>query len=149
MFNLSKRQLFFLTTPFLLLAGLSVRPTDAEPQQGGGPIASPSILRPGSIAPQDREALEKSALGGSSEAAKRLAENCTFYNDYDGAYYWYIIGAENGDSDAMYNVWAIQKIVISKKMSKERGIFWLRRAASLGNARAINELSRIKSDAAH
>lgn len=84
--------------------------------------------------------LEEKAMGGSAEAASRLGAHYSVMavNDTE-AWRWYAIGAENGDSGCMYSLWTIGR-QSEDRLLRIRGEYWLERAASLGNERALRAL---------
>ena len=84
-------------------------------------------------------------MDGSIDAAKRLASDYSFFNDYEQANYWYTIGAENGDPLAMFNLWSIKMELGMSKIPNERAMFWLKRAAALGNVQAIDAIKKMES----
>lgn len=74
------------------------------------------------------------ALEGSAPAAVKLAD---YYNavalDYAKALYWFQIASENGDVEAMHSYWVIAS-QSGDPDDRIRGLFWLKKAASLGRA---------------
>ena len=124
-------------------------PVATEVYQGRPIVHSTQlVLLPRGPTPEERVELEKEALRGSTEAAERLATSAFFSNDIDQANYWLTIGAENGDPHAMYLLWSTRQMVVNPKLSKERGMYWLKRAADLGNKYAIQELRMIDAQQA-
>lgn len=73
------------------------------------------------------------ALDGSMDAASKLA---AFYGtvklDTDQDLYWTQIAAENGSVAAMHDYWVVARLS-NNPDERRRGLFWLKRAASLGD----------------
>lgn len=85
-------------------------------------------------------ALEGQALDGSGDAAAKLAKYYSMVAlQYDEAIFWYQIGAENGSIEAMYGFWSMGHAGNDPK-ERRRGLFWLRKAASLGDKASVEAL---------
>ena len=83
---------------------------------------------------------EIKALDGSPEAANKLANYYQGWaNDVPKAMEWYQVAAENGSTEAMWNYYEVSAVVTFPDWVR-RGRFWLKKAASMGNRRAIEEL---------
>jgi hypothetical protein len=82
------------------------------------------------------------ALDGSAAAAEKLAN---FYGfiilDFEKELYWLQIGAEDGDVNAMHSYWVIARLNEDPDV-RRRGLFWLKRAASLGDKQSLNALHK-------
>lgn len=91
--------------------------------------------------PSDIKCLQKLALSGDRQAARRLA---IIYGKIDlkVSKYWYMIGAENGDPASQYS-YAILLMDEGSDVSKRRAVFWLRRAAEAGDKDASAKLARM------
>ena len=84
--------------------------------------------------------LEGQALDGSIDAATKLAKYYSMVTlQYDEAKFWYQIGAENGSAEAMYGFWSMA-YAGNDSNERRRGLFWLRKAASLGDKQAVEAL---------
>ena len=89
---------------------------------------------------QQQQALAKEAMRGSGEAATRLF---LFYGfvalNPTEEHRWVVIGAENGDPVAQYNLY---KDLVSSDddLEKQRAEYWLRKAAAAGDKDAKDEL---------
>jgi TPR repeat protein len=80
------------------------------------------------------------ALDGSPEAANKLANYYQGWaNDVPKAMQWYQIAAENGSTEAMWNYYEVSTVATFPDWVR-RGHFWLKKAASMGNKRATEEL---------
>ena len=83
---------------------------------------------------------EIKALDGSPEAANKLANYYQGWaNDVPKAMEWYQVAAENGSTEAMWNYYEVSTTATFPDWVR-RGRFWLKKAASMGNRRAIEEL---------
>ena len=86
--------------------------------------------------------LREQALAGSGVAARRLALWHMYKPSGEETYErWTRIGAQNGDAVSQYNL-ALSYLIdrIEEPQSEERGLFWLRKAAAGGSAKAAEEL---------
>lgn len=93
---------------------------------------------------KQQQALAVEAMRGSSEAATKLF---LFYGfvalNPTEEHRWVIIGAENGDPVAQYNLY--QDLVNSDDdLEKRRAEFWLRKAAAAGDKDAKGELKNLE-----
>ncbi|MBT2119565.1 SEL1-like repeat protein [Dyella sp. LX-66] len=87
---------------------------------------------------------EEKALDGTQEAANRLAHHYEFVAvDLDKALRWYEIAAENGSTEAMYNYWTMAT-QSNDPNDGRRGLFWLKKAASLGDTQSKKALQDLK-----
>jgi TPR repeat protein len=128
----------------VVLAWLSLgQAMEAEPSSSQGPL--PMIGLPPELSQGELENIEGEAIAGSGDAARRLAALYMVRGYHpDQAYYWYLIGAENGDAYCMYMVWGLRNSH-KEKWSTQRGLYWLRKAAALGDEHAILQLKTIDS----
>ncbi|MBV8800866.1 MAG: hypothetical protein JOY77_12265 [Alphaproteobacteria bacterium] len=117
---------WFAASLVLLLAISPVRSGTAEPEQVIFPEQG-AVLDPASI-----PVLEREAMGGSIEAAHRLA---TYYGmiklDNKRRIFWSQIRVENGDRDARYDLGA-ELAVDDDPLSIARARYWLKQVESDG-----------------
>lgn len=98
------------------------------------------------LAPDQIKPTEIKALDGSPEAANKLANHYQGWtNDVEKAMYWYQIAAENGSAEAMWNYYEISSVVPFPDW-KRRGLFWLRKAAGMGDKHAVEELADLEKE---
>lgn len=111
---------------FMLVAISPVRAGPAEPPDVIFPEHG-AVLDPASI-----PVLEREAMGGSAEAAHRLA---TYYSmiklDNKQAIFWTQIRVENGDRNARYDLGA-RLAVDTDPLSRSRARYWLTQVESDG-----------------
>jgi TPR repeat protein len=87
--------------------------------------------------------LVEEALHGSGRAANELAE--FYFEKPQVSRYWIMIGAENGDATSQYNYWfTLSRDESANALSRERAIFWLRKAAAQGHPIARAELAQLE-----
>ena len=126
----------------ILLGSLFLNTSGSGSTKRVEPLPS-TIELPPPISSAEMEQLKHDAASGSGDAAKQIANSYLLFGYHqEEAYYWYMIGAENGDSFSMYSLWAFRK-GHNGKWSSERGTYWLRKAAALGDEHAIEALKKI------
>ena len=121
----------------LMLGQIASSQSDFEIRQSDQP------QRPREISPGQFSDLQMEAARGSGSAARDLARTyMLFGNHKEEAEYWSTIGAENGDVVCMYNLWTF---LAEKKdqLSRTRGIFWLQKAAALGDEASKRKLESL------
>jgi len=93
---------------------------------------------------KQQQALAVEAMRGSGEAAMKLF---LFYGfvalNPTEEHRWVVIGAENGDPVAQYNLYT-DLANSDDELEKQRAIFWLRKAAAAGDEDAKGELKDLE-----
>jgi len=90
------------------------------------------------------KALGVDAENGNPSAAVRLGSYFEFKRaDLQTAEHWYQIAAENGDTSAMRDLWRFNQ-ESEDPSDRRRGLFWLKKSASLGDKTSLAELERLR-----
>lgn len=106
------------------------------------PLADGSL----NLTPAQIQENEIQALDGSQDAANKLANYYQGWaNDVPKAMEWYQIAAENGSAEAMWNYYEVSTVASFPDWVR-RGRFWLKKAASMGNKHAIDELQDLNKE---
>lgn len=146
-------QVLRVATGVLLTSGLLVacskhRSTQEQQLAKGGPetgtvLGSAERLLPMPTAEQLTQ-YKVAAYAGSGTAANALS---VFYAKAapagDAELYWTMIGAENGDAVAQFNLATLYLLKERGHYSVQRANYWLRRSANQGNPHAVRMLDEL------
>ena len=108
----------------------------------GAAAIAPAPQEPVASAPEDIGELKARAEQGDPEAQYRLGVYClTGINrevprDYEDAARWYRLAAEQGVSDAQYNLGQLHSLALDAPPDPHRAARWMRLAAEQGHLRA-------------
>jgi TPR repeat protein len=133
-------RIFFLVPFVVLLSICPVLSGAAEPEHVIFPEQE-AVLDPAAI-----PALEREAMGGSIDAAHRLA---TYYEtiklDNKRGIFWTQIRVENGDRNARYDLGAYLA-VDEDPLNKSRARYWLKQVESDGNPELVDLVKSVLRD---